>query len=92
MFARRELKMSSFHAFTPDRLCDACYAHPRRDPSGATIFWSWRQRLIGPPAIEVALHTLRDDDVEAAETRSTDATRAVLHDVPFACVARTLDF
>ena len=40
-------------------LTDACSAHPREDADRkTTVAWSWRQRLVGEPAIEVALHSL----------------------------------
>ena len=41
-------------------LTDACSAHPREDAHDrkSTVAWSWRQRLVGDPAIEVALHNL----------------------------------
>ncbi|KAL1524418.1 hypothetical protein AB1Y20_019313 [Prymnesium parvum] len=62
-------------------LCDACAAHPRADPAGATVFWSWRQRLLGRPAIEVALHQLPHRPAPSGEACTR---RAVLRDVPFA--------
>jgi all-trans-8'-apo-beta-carotenal 15,15'-oxygenase len=70
-------------------LTDACSAHPREDAADrrATIAWSWRQRLVGPPAIEIALHTLSHDEGSASASLTSSSpppVRALLDDVAFA--------
>ena len=71
-------------------LTDALSAHPREDDWAAqrTIAWSWRQRLVGPPAIEVALHAIQYDAQGAGTASTADPpsppVRATLTDVPFA--------
>jgi all-trans-8'-apo-beta-carotenal 15,15'-oxygenase len=70
-------------------LTDACSAHPREDEPDrrATIAWSWRQRLVGSPAIEIALHTLPHDESSASTTVPSSPpppVRALLDDVAFA--------
>jgi hypothetical protein len=59
-------------------LTDACSAHPREDAHErrATVAWSWRQRLVGPPAIEIALHTLPHDEAAASTASAASAALA----------------
>lgn len=70
-------------------LTDACSAHPREDARDRqnTVAWSWRQRLVGEPAIEVALHNLpmahASDDDEATAAPAEPVT-STLHGVAFA--------
>ena len=72
-------------------LTDACSAHPREDDvsRGTTVAWSWRQRLVGEPAIEVALHDITHDASSTAQPVLPPAppscpVRATLTGVPFA--------
>ena len=64
-------------------LTDALSAHPREDSSdpSATIAWSWRQRLVGDPAIEIALHRLAHDGPAASPVLPV---RSTLEGVAFA--------
>lgn len=66
-------------------LTDACSAHPREETTAggdtSTIAWTWRQTLVGQPAIKVALHDL---SALSQLAPSPPPVRATLEGVPFA--------
>ena len=66
-------------------LTDACSAHPREETNAggdtSTIAWTWRQTLVGQPAIKVALHDL---SALSQLAPSPPPVRATLEGVPFA--------
>ena len=69
-------------------LTDACSAHPREDDYSkqCTIAWSWRQRLVGDPAIDIALHAVPHEEATTTASPSPPPppVRATLPGVAFA--------
>ena len=65
-------------------LTDACSAHPRQDAYDRqqTVAWSWRQRLLGSPAIEVALHSLPHSAAALAADECGDGSEEVASPPP----------